>query len=195
MQPEVHDNFNEWVSNLRELGVKVISRRIETFWEAKKLIAEQGWLGAIEAWDYHKELLTGPRKGELDQRVQQRMSAAGDLPASVVNTIRTRRPQLIAAIAEELNGALFAMPTVKHVAPELAPLEKDVNLFASTNRATNDYTMVASYLNVPGIAMPNGVGEMGLPVSVLLSGASGSDDTVLNTALTLEKALSKFNYI
>lgn len=106
-----------------------------------------------------------------------------------VARMRQARRQLMEAIASELDGAVLVLPTVKHVAPLLAPLEADADLFARVNLATLSLTMVGSLLNMPGIALPSGTGEAGLSTSVLFSLPSGEDDRLLAAGLAIEAAL------
>ncbi|HVH07158.1 MAG TPA: hypothetical protein VNE71_14285 [Myxococcota bacterium] len=49
--------------------------------------------------------------------------------------------------------------------------------------------MPTSYLDAPGVALPIGPAEAGLPASLLVSGPSGADDLVLAGALAVEAAL------
>ena len=79
-------------------------------------------------------------------------------------------------------------PTVAHVAPELAPLERDDDLFARVNLRTLAATIPASFLDMPGVALPVGAGTP--PVSLLLSGPPGADERVLAAALVAEAALA-----
>jgi len=94
-------------------------------------------------------------------------------------------------LAAELGGALAAWPAVRHAAPELEPLERDDELFARINLSTLGSTMPASFLDMPGVALPIGEDPAGLPLSLLLSGPPGSDDRVLAAALAAEAALSR----
>jgi aspartyl-tRNA(Asn)/glutamyl-tRNA(Gln) amidotransferase subunit A len=94
-----------------------------------------------------------------------------------------------AALAHELAGALLLTPTAPHVAPPVAPLEADDDVFLAANARTLRITMPTSYLDAPGAALPIGAAEAGLPASLLVSGPSGADDAVLAAALAAEAAL------
>ena len=79
-----------------------------------------------------------------------------------------------AAFAEELGGALLLTPTAPHVAPPIAPLEADDDVFLAANARTLRITMPTSYLDAPGVALPIGPAEAGLPASLLVSGPSAA---------------------
>ncbi len=80
------------------------------------------------------------------------------------------------------------MPTVKHVAPLLGPLEGDVALFTRVNGATLSFTMIASFMDMPGLAIPSGHDGQGLPTSALFSRPSGQDGHLLAAGLWIEGA-------
>ena len=93
------------------------------------------------------------------------------------------------SMLHELDGALLITPTVKHVAPLLAALEDDDDWFAASNLATLALTMPGSLLDMPGVAMPSGVDEQGLPTSLLICAPRGHDDRLLRACLAVESAL------
>lgn len=70
--------------------------------------------------------------------------------------------------------------------PLLTPLEEDASIFAATNLATLRLTMPGSMLDMPGVALPSGIGDAGMPTSLLLSSFSGNDEELLRAALTVE---------
>jgi len=85
--------------------------------------------------------------------------------------------------------SVLITPTVKHVAPPLAPLKADDRLFAALNLETLALTMPGSFLDMPGIATPSGVDRDGLPTSLLFSVPQGHDDRLLRTCLAVERML------
>jgi aspartyl-tRNA(Asn)/glutamyl-tRNA(Gln) amidotransferase subunit A len=94
-----------------------------------------------------------------------------------------------AALERELDGALLLTPSAPHVAPPVAELEADDDDFLAANARTLRITIPTSYLDAPGVALPIGPAEAGLPASLLVSGPSGADDRVLAGALAAEAAL------
>ncbi|RMU61978.1 hypothetical protein ALP29_200855 [Pseudomonas syringae pv. avii] len=91
----------------------------------------------------------------------------------------------------ELDGALLITPSVAHVAPPLAPLLNDEELFIQTNLATLRLTMPGSLLNMPGVSLPSGCDASGLPTGLLLSAPAGEDARLLRAALTVESLLNQ----
>lgn len=117
------------------------------------------------------------------------MLKAKDIPAHTQTLLRDARQQLQKKMAEELGDAILVLPTVLYVAPELAVLEADDVLFAQVNLDTLAITMVGSLLDMPGVAMPSGFDEAGLPASILFSSLSGDDDRLLDLCCAIEQAL------
>jgi aspartyl-tRNA(Asn)/glutamyl-tRNA(Gln) amidotransferase subunit A len=117
----------------------------------------------------------------FDRRVLRRLREGRALPPGGRDALLRRRPALQAALAAQLDGALGAWPTVPHRAPELAPLERDDEAFARMNLRTLAATMPASYLDLPGVALPLASGA-----SLLVSGPPGDDERVLAAALAIE---------
>jgi aspartyl-tRNA(Asn)/glutamyl-tRNA(Gln) amidotransferase subunit A len=189
LQSDVARNLRNVVTRLRQCGARVEERPVEAFTRTRKLIATQGWLGAIEAWSLLQQVVEGERSAQIDLRVRNRLPAARDIDRNAEARIRALRAELMLSMRRELGDAVLVTPTVKHVAPSLAALEADDGLFASTNLETLSLTMPGSLLDMPGVAMPSGVDGQGLPTSVLFSAPQGHDDRLLRTCLAVESAL------
>ena len=82
---------------------------------------------------------------------------------------------------------------MRHPPPELAPLEASDSRFARANQRTLRSTMLASYLDLPGIALPAGRDDEQQPVSVLISALPGHDESLLAAAMTIEQILAPLN--
>lgn len=190
LQPDVVANLRRVVERLRQCGARVDERPVEPFMRTRELIAEQGWLGAIEAWSLLRDLVEGEHVDRLDPRVRDRLLAAKAIDPQAEDRIRAIRVDLMRDIRHELGeDAVLITPTVKHVAPALGPLEVDGRLFAAVNVETLSLTMPGSLLDMPGIAMPSGVDRDGLPTSLLFSVPQGHDDRLLRTCLAVERML------
>ncbi|WP_447903462.1 amidase [Pseudomonas serbica] len=186
IQPGVRANLLAAVDRLASAGAVVEHKQVFAFRQALEIIEQVGWVGSAEAFSLHQELLDSPDAELLDPRVRKRLEAARTFPASKQVRLYQVAETLKHQIARELDGAFLVTPTVGHVAPLLVPLEDDANLFATTNLATLRLTMPGSMLDMPGIALPSGAGEAGLPTSLLLSSFSGDDEQLLRAALTIE---------
>lgn len=186
----VRDNLEHCLALLQRAGVRIDRRPVRAWQATLEAIEQNGWLGAAEAFARHEQLLDSPAACALDPRVRRRLEAARSLPASRQLALYDQRVQLQAQLQRELDGALLITPTVGHVAPLLAPLEQDDELFVSCNLATLRLTMAGSLLDMPGVALPSGIDGQGLPTSLLLAACSGQDLALLRAALAVQACLA-----
>ena len=179
LDPGVAAAFAAAVDALAAAGAVVARRPVAALAGAMALLRTHGMLVAHEAWRMHEALLDGPDAERLDRRVLRRLREGRALPAAGYAALQEARPRAQAAFAGELGDALLLTPAAPHVAPEIAPLEADDDVFLATNATTLRITMPTSFLDAPGVALPIGPAEAGLPASLLVSGPSASDDRVL----------------
>ena len=144
---------------------------------------------AHEAWRVHAALLDAPDAARLDRRVLRRLREGRALPPAGYEALLRERPRVQAALAAELGRAFAVLPTAPHVAPEIALLERDDDVFMAVNTRTLRATLATSFLDMPGVSLPIGPAEDGLPAGLLLTGPSGADDRVLAAALAAEAGL------
>lgn len=190
VEPAVRDNLLRAVEQLRAAGALIEERECPTFQATLALIRDHGWLGSFEAFALHEALLDSPDADHLDPRVRRRLEAARALPASQLLYLIEARRRLQQQLLDDLDGALLITPTVAHVAPPLAPLEADDDLFVKTNLATLRLTMPGSFLDMPGVNLPSGRDAQGLPTGLLLSAPTGEDARLLRAALSVESAMT-----
>jgi aspartyl-tRNA(Asn)/glutamyl-tRNA(Gln) amidotransferase subunit A len=74
-----------------------------------------------------------------------------------------------------------------HVAPPIAPLNRDDELFFKTNGKTLRNTLIGNFLDWCGVSIPCGTGAAGMPVGLLLSGLPNTDEHLLGVALAAEE--------
>lgn len=189
-EPAVRNNLLHAVQRLKAAGALIEERECQAFQATLQLIRDHGWLGAFEAFALHEALLDSPDAAHLDPRVRRRLEAARGLPASQLLHLTEARRRLQQQLADDLDGALLITPTVAHVAPPLAPLEADDDLFIQTNLATLRLTMPGSFLDMPGVTLPSGRDALGLPTGMLLSAPTGEDARLLRAALSVESVLT-----
>ena len=190
VDPAVRTNLLRAVEQLKAEGGLVEVRPCATFQATLELIKQQGWLGSFEAFALHEALLDSADAQQLDPRVRRRLESARGLPATQLIGLLNARRRLQQQLIDELDGALLITPTVAHVAPALAPLEADDELFAQTNLATLRLTMPGSLLDMPGVTLPSGRDSQGLPTGLLLSAPRGEDARLLKAALSVESVLT-----
>ena len=189
-EPAVRNNLLRAVEQLKAQGALVEERECPTFQATLDLIKHHGWLGAFEAFALHETLLDSPDAELLDPRVRRRLETARSLPASQLIHLTDARRRLQQQLVDDLDGAILITPTVAHVAPPLAPLAGDDDLFVNTNLATLRLTMPGSLLDMPGVNLPSGRDAQGLPTGLLLSAPTGEDARLLRAALSVETVLN-----
>ncbi|WLH85902.1 amidase [Pseudomonas sp. FP2338] len=190
IEPAVRNNLLRAVDQLKAAGALIEVRASATFQATLNLIKQDGWLGSFEAFALHENLLDSSDAEQLDPRVRRRLEAARELPASQLLHLIDARRRLQLQLVDELDGAVLITPTVAHVAPALAPLQADDELFVKTNLATLRLTMPGSLLDMPGVSLPSGRDALGLPTGLLLSAPSGEDARLLRAALSVETTLN-----
>jgi aspartyl-tRNA(Asn)/glutamyl-tRNA(Gln) amidotransferase subunit A len=181
--------FAAAVETLADAGAQVERRPVAALAEAAALLRAHGLLVAHEAWRTHAALLDSPAAERLDRRVLRRLRDGRALAPEGRTALLEARPRVQAAFERELGGALLLTPSSPHVAPLIDALEADDDAFLAANARTLRITMPTSYLDAPGVALPIGPAEAGLPASLLVSGPAGGDDRVLAAALAAEAAL------
>jgi aspartyl-tRNA(Asn)/glutamyl-tRNA(Gln) amidotransferase subunit A len=187
--PAVAENFERFVARLEQAGAVIERKPLAVLAAVRDLIRDQGWLGGLEAFAMHRALLDSPDAARIDPRVRVRLEANRAVPSDRLAQLLARRRELIETFANETAGATLVMPTTPHVAPVLAPLEADPDLFARVNLQTLAMTMLGSFLDTPAVAMPSGVDVDGLPTSAQLMRVQGDDNALLRIAAALEAAV------
>ena len=181
-------NFERALAALTAGGATVERRHIAIFDEALAVGAAHGSLTAAEAYAFHRELMEGPDAARVDPRITSRIGGGKRMTAVDLLAIQAMRKRLTPALVAELDGALLAFPTVPHAAPEIAPLEADVELYHQTNLRSLRNTMIGNILTTCGLALPTGLDGRGLPTSLLLSAPAGDEFRLLAIGLAAEAA-------
>ncbi len=189
LEPAVSGNFEASLERLASEGVSISRGPLPEFAQAAQLAREIGTITAAEAYLEHAQRVDGQDRARIDRRVVARIDLGKKMSAVDLLKLQRARSAAMQSLAARLNGALLAMPTTPHVAPLIAPLEADDEFFHKTNLLTLRNTAIGNFLNLPGIAMPNGVGDANMPTSFLLSAPGGEDDRLLGAALALEGSI------
>lgn len=185
----VADNFLASLETLGRAGVEIDHRRLPLLDEVVQMTRRHGTLIAAEAYAHYQDMLESEQAASVDRRVVARMMMGKPMTSDDVNAIQSGRKRLAAELLTELDGAFLAMPTCPHVAPEIAPLEADDDLFHKINLKTLRNTSIGNILGTPGVAFPNGTDAGGLPTSLLISANANEDDRLLAAAMTIEDIL------
>ncbi len=112
------------MKRLAAAGAKVTSRPIPQIGAMRALSAQFGSLVAIEAYAEHRAILESADAERMDRRVVKRALGGRVGEHDAVNLQRGRE-KLIAALADELKGALLVLPATPMTAPAIGPLERD----------------------------------------------------------------------
>lgn len=189
IEDAVAQNFEDCIDRLSHAGAKVDRRRFALLEEVEAVTADHGSLTAAEAYFVHRGRVDGDDCAKIDRRVVDRILGGKRMSSHDLISILRHRGRLIAAFDQELDGALLAMPTAPHTAPEIAPLEADDAYFHKVNLKTLRNTMLGNFLATCGLALPSGRDAGGLPTSILFSAPCGQDELLLSYGLAIESAL------
>lgn len=189
-EPAVAENFEATLDRLRAAGMRIERCPLPAFEDIFDLFSRHGTLVAAEAYPVLKEFVDGPRAGEVDHRVVARARLGATITQEARQALLTARERLASEAAAALGpGAFVAYPTVPVVAPTIASLEADDELFFATNMLILRNTMLGSFLGWCGVSIPDGADASGLPTGFLLNAPAGADDALLALARRLEPVI------
>ena len=189
-EPAVAANLETTMKRLAAAGAKVTSRPIPEIGAMRALSAQFGSLVAIEAYAEHRAIFESADARRMDQRVVKR-AMGGRVSERDATNLQRGREELIAALVDELKGAVLVLPATPMTAPALGPLERDDELFRVTNLRAIHYTFLGNLLRMCGLALPSGTDAAGLPTGVQFLAPGGDDDRLLSIGLSIERALAR----
>ena len=189
-EPAVAANLESAMKRLAAAGAKVTSRPIPQIGAMRALSAQFGSLVAIEAYAEHRAILELADAERMDRRVVKR-ALGGRVGEQDAVDLQRGREKLIAALADELKGALLLLPATPMTAPAIAPLDRDDELFRVTNLRAIHYTFLGNLFRMCGLALPSGTDSAGLPTGVQFLAKGGDDERLLSIGLSMETALSR----
>jgi aspartyl-tRNA(Asn)/glutamyl-tRNA(Gln) amidotransferase subunit A len=189
-EPAVAANLETVMKRLAAAGARVASRPIPQIGAMRALVAQYGSLVAIEAYAEHRAVFESADAQRMDRRVVKRAMLGRAASAQDVIDLRQGRERLIAALADDLKGALLALPATPMTAPAIEPLERDDELFRVTNLRAIHYTFLGNLFRMCGLALPSGTDAAGLPTGVQFLAPAGEDDRLLSIGLSTESALA-----
>jgi aspartyl-tRNA(Asn)/glutamyl-tRNA(Gln) amidotransferase subunit A len=187
IEPHVAKTFEAALKRLADAGARVSEIALTEF-ETVARINAKGGFPAPEALSWHRDLLE--RHGDLyDQRVRARILRASEQPAADYIDMLHMRRAYIAAIGRAISPYdVLAMPTVPMVAPTIASLEADTDLFVKTNLTLLRNPTLINMMDGCAISLPvHGDGEA--PVGLMLAAAGGRDASLLANARAVEQAM------
>jgi aspartyl-tRNA(Asn)/glutamyl-tRNA(Gln) amidotransferase subunit A len=189
-EPGVLSAFEAALARLVAAGCTVERRPVPAFDAILDLYRRYGPMVTAEAYALHEARLTGPDAERMDRRVVARARLGAGISMTAYVALLAARAPMIRDLAAAFGAdAVFAFPTLPHVAPPIADLEADDDRFIGVNVRTLRNTMLGNYLDWCGVSLPCGTGEAGMPVGLLLSGQPGTDERILSLALAAEAAV------
>jgi aspartyl-tRNA(Asn)/glutamyl-tRNA(Gln) amidotransferase subunit A len=183
----VADAFGKALARLSQAGANLTDVRFDALRRLPQ-INQKGGLVVAEAHAIHRELIAR-RKADYDPRVASRILRGADINAADYIDLLTQRAAMIvesARLAASYDALL--MPTVSMVAPAIAPLEADDQLYGKTNIAILRNPSVVNFLDGCALTIPCHQPGQG-PVGLMIVGQSGEDRRLLAVGLALESAL------
>jgi aspartyl-tRNA(Asn)/glutamyl-tRNA(Gln) amidotransferase subunit A len=183
-------NLAAVMKRLAAAGAKVTSRPVPSIGAMRALLSQHGSLVGIEAYAEHRAVFDSVDAQRMDRRVVARAMLGRAASAHDVIDLQRGREGLIAALADELKGALLVLPATPMTAPPIDPLERDDELFRVTNLRAIHYTFLGNLFRMCGLALPSGTDAAGLPTGVQFLAPSGHDDRLLSIGLSVETALA-----
>jgi len=127
----------------------------------------------------------------MDHRVVMRIRLGEKTTLANYLAILDKRERLIGEVERLVGDSFVAFPSVAHVAPPIAPLEADDDLFFATNGKTLRNTLLGNFLDWCGVSIPCGTGDADMPVGLLLSAVGKRDEALLSAALSVEEVIRR----
>ncbi len=183
----VADAFARALARFSQAGASVSDVRFEALARLPQ-INQKGGLVVAEAHALHREPIARRQSG-YDPRVSSRILRGAEMCAADYIDVLAQRAAMIeesARLAAPYDALL--MPTVVMLAPAIAPLEADDQLYARTNMAILRNPSVVNFLDGCALSIPCHQPGQG-PVGMMVVGQSGEDRRLLAVGLALEAAL------
>lgn len=189
LDPAVAANFDASLRRLAARGVRIRHIELPALDRAAEMLRDTGSIVAAEAFFEHRAIMDSPRAIRMDQRIRARIEIGRKMSAHDLVALQRQRLRGQGDIRAALDGAFLAMPTTAGTAPAVADFEGDDDAFRALNLRANRNTAIGSFYDLPGLAIPNGSDDGGLPTSFLLSACSGGDLALLGAGRAAEAAI------
>jgi len=193
IETSVQTAFDDSIVKLKHAGIEIVKGELPELTEAYELSQRIGTITAAEAYFEHQEIVDGPDRSRIDHRVAQRIDLGRAMTARSYIELYRARLRAIDGISKKLGNTLVAFPTCPLTPPKIAKVEESDEIFHSVNLKVLRNTAIGNFLNMPGVALPNGENGIGLPTSFLLSAIAGNDDHLLAAASVIEPIICDKN--
>jgi aspartyl-tRNA(Asn)/glutamyl-tRNA(Gln) amidotransferase subunit A len=184
-------NMERALSKLSAAGAKIERRSMPLIGEMRALAGRHGSLVVIEIYTEYRNILESPDADRMDQRVVARARLGKATTGYDLLSLQRGRDRLMRALAAELGDALLVVPGTPMIAPPIAPIEADDELFRATNLRSIHYTFfIGNLFGMCGLAIPTGTDGGGLPTGVQFLARGGTDDHLLSAGLAIDLVLA-----
>lgn len=187
IEPTVARTFEAAIKRLADAGATVTEIPLREF-EMVGRINGKGGFPAPEALSWHRGLLEEHGEG-YDPRVRARILRANEQTAAdYIDMLHLRRAYIAETTRAISPYDVLAMPTVPMIAPTIAALEADNDLFVKTNLTLLRNPTLINMLDGCAISLPaHRDGEA--PVGLMLAASGGHDAALLANARAVERVL------
>lgn len=187
IEPTVARTFEAAIKRLADAGATVTEIPLREF-EMVGRINGKGGFPAPEALSWHRGLLEEHGEG-YDPRVRARILRANEQTAAdYIDMLHLRRAYIAETTRAISPYDVLAMPTVPMIAPTIAALEADNDLFVKTNLTLLRNPTLINMLDGCAISLPAHCdGEA--PVGLMLAASGGHDAALLANARAVERVL------
>jgi aspartyl-tRNA(Asn)/glutamyl-tRNA(Gln) amidotransferase subunit A len=184
--PEVMERFAQWLAVLDAAGATITETELPMMTEAS-LAAREGWIIAVEAYDWHRDLITA-HADRYDPRVGVRIQhGAQVLAADYVAALR-KIGDCKRRYDEALKDAdAVITPTVPILPPRVADVQT-METYLVMNTEVLRLTEFANRLDLPSVSLPGASGDR-QPIGLMLTGRRGDDAGLLDLAVLCEGCL------
>ena len=193
VEPAVAAHYERSLSQLSAAGARLITLEMPIIDKMQMVTEKFGSMTAVEAYQIHHDQIENPNLvAQIDPRIVTRILGGRKMTGRDVIEIQQAREKLVAEMAMILaQRTLLVMPTCAHTAPEIAALDADADLYHQVNLKTLRNTMIGNFFGLCGWALPNGVDAKGLPTSIMILAAGGTDSWLLSLGPILQKVLTE----
>jgi aspartyl-tRNA(Asn)/glutamyl-tRNA(Gln) amidotransferase subunit A len=180
--------FDSAIATIADAGAQISRIAVPDFFEVGQT-AQVATFPAVEGYAWHRDLMART-KDRYDPRVAERLERGRQIGAADYLWLVRRREQLIASMrtrAAEFDA--LAMPTVPIVAPLIADLERDGELYHRLNLLVLRNPTLINFLDGCALSLPCHR-EGDAPVGLMLPRFDAADETVLGIGEAIEAALA-----
>lgn len=185
--PGVLKRFGKWLAVLEAAGATITETELPMMTEAS-LAAREGWVIAVEAYDWHRDLIA-EHADRYDPRVGLRIQHGAEVLAADYVAALRKVGDCKRRYDEALEGAdAVITPTVAILPPRIEDVQTHESYLAMNTEVLR-LTEHANRLDLPSVSVPGAFADR-QPIGLMLTGQRGGDATLLDLAVMCEACLA-----